>query len=785
MAPNEVGNVWVTELLFAIDVETMCIIDASGDLESGLGIHPREMIGRQLFSTLEHDDLPGARAALEEVLVTGRSTWEGTLKTASGDIVDYAWEGRLGEAGKVIYARGREGSRVRAALADIRIYERLADLTTDLFIVVDEAGRIVRANRAALAAFACQEKDLLGKELTGFVPEAGRAELDRFMERMATGEKLVNYEIPAVNGEGRDIVMEGSATFDEVTHRWYVVARNVTQRVARQHELEVTQRFFELSKSQLVLVGADNRILRANPAFEDAVGRSRVQLVGVAIDEALGAVEPAGLLDLLERVRREHGSGLHEVEVDRGSAGTLDVHFASAADAGSVYLSCRDVTEERSLQDELVARASSDGLTGLANRATMEEAIVRELESGAVTVVLMLDLDSFKHVNDSLGHSAGDELLMRVAERLEKQTRGVDLVSRYGGDEFAILLRGVPDAHTARLVAEKVRRAFHEPFEVQGRFVAVTASVGVAVGVGTTHDAKQLVSEADLAAYAAKEGGADKSCAFDEVLQAAADFAAAFEAHLRRVLRAPTFELDVIPVAGLDGVTLGVGVSAPAIAITGRRKWNVQTMRVAKRLGLLGPLSQRLATESIGGLSPWLRTHPDAYLDIVFDVHEIASPGFTDHVLGLLRDHRIAPIQLLVSVAGVAGIGINAVDLEVFRKLRAAGARVSFAASRADTDTLAALHLGCIDRIEVDSTFLALAPEGSVEHLIASTVFDVADRLGVEVVADASFTPDVIDTVSVFRTCSPVGLVFGTPVPLDEFIRAGSPAVLPPANDLT
>ncbi len=785
MALNEVGNVWMAELLFAIDVETMCIIDASGDVESGLGIHPRETIGRPLFSTLDLDDLHGARAALEEALVTGRATWEGTLNTRSGEVIDYAWEGHLGEAGKVIYVRGREGSRVRAALADIRIFERLADLTTDLFIVVDEAGRIVRANRSALNAFACPEEDLLGERLTGFVPESGRAALDRFMERMATGEKLVNYEIPTVNGEGHDIVMEGTATFDEVTRRWYVVARNVTDRVARQHELEVTQRFFELSKSQLVLVGADNRILRANPAFEAAVGRTRAELVGVSIDDALGAAEPAGLLELLEHVRTEHGSGLHEVEVDRGSAGTLDVHFASAAEAGSVYLSCRDVTEERSLQEELVARASSDGLTGLANRATMEDAIVRELDSGAVTAVLMLDLDGFKQVNDSLGHAAGDELLMRVAERLEQQTRGVDIVSRYGGDEFAILLRGVPDAPTALLVAEKLRKAFHVPFEVQERFVEVTASVGAAVGLGTTHDARQLVSEADLAAYAAKEGGADKSCAFDEALQSASDFAAALEDHLRRVLRSPTFDLEVIPVAGLDGVTCGVGVTAPAIAISGQRKWNAQSMRVAKRLGLLGPLSQRLATETIAGLAPWLRTHPGAYLDIVFDVHEIATAGFTDHVLGLLRAHRIAPSQLLVSIVGVAGIGINAVDVEVFRELRAAGTRVSFAASRADTDTLAALHLGCIDRIDVDSTFLALAPEGSVEHLIASTVFDVADRLGVEVVADASFTPDVIDTVSVFRTCSPVGLVFGAPVPLDEFIGAELPTALPSANDLT
>lgn len=785
MALDELDNVWVTELLFTVDAATGLIVDAAGDVEACLGLDPGLLVGFPLFGAVHREDLDRANAAFERTKSEGRATWEGRVMHADGSFVEYAWEGRLGTDGQMIYARSRDAARAKATLADLRIYERLADLTTDLFIVVDNRGRIVRANRAAQETHNCSVDEFFGAELASFVPESSHHLLNAIPMQLARGDTLVNFQMPTFDGRGGQITVEGTATFDDVTDRWYVVERDVTERVAREHELEVAQRFFDLSTSLLVLVDADDRILRANAAFLTAVGADLPDTAGRAIVEVLGVASANGLRRTLAEVRSGQVSQGHEVDVTlEDQSQILAIQFAPAREGGAVYLSCRDITEERSLQRELVRRASTDSLTGLANRATLVEAIQADLATGRPTAFVMLDLDDFKRINDSLGHAAGDDLLVRIAERLDACTRGVDIVARLGGDEFAVLLRGVPDGPTALLVAEKLRAAFHHPFDVLDRPVHITASVGAAIGRGSTHTVEQLLLEADLAAYAAKQAGADRARVFDDVLRATTDFAHALEGHLRRVLDAADFDIDVVPVKDLGGSVVGVGVTAPAISISGERRWNAQSMEVAKRLGLLGPLSLRLARESIGGLSSWLIAHPDAHLDIVFDVVELEVAGFARQLLDLLEEFDVATNQLIVSLTGVPDVGMQAVDLHAIDELRRADVRVSFGASRADTNTLAALHLGCIDRIDVDATRVALAPEGSIERLIAATVFDVADRLGVEVVVDASFTPDVVDTVSMFPNCAPVGLVFGRPVPLDEFVNGVEHSVSQSPTDL-
>lgn len=773
MALDEIDIVWVTELIFVVDGPTGLILDATGDIESDLGVPPRDLLGMEFLAPIHRDDRGAAQEAFVRAATEGRSTWQGRVQHVNGSFVEYAWEGRLGQDGSTIFARGRDAARTRATLAELRVFERLADLTADLFLVVDTSGRVVQANHAVARTHGIAPDAVIGRELRDFLAPEGKRRLEEIAGRLMGGESMATFQVPAFDGDGNDMVMEGTATFDELTDRWYVVERDVTGRVARERDLEIAQRFFDLSSSQLALVDADDRIVRANDAFNVAVGRTLESVAGSEIAETLNVVSGDDLRRSLARVRIGNESELAEIDVG-GPDGlrTLEVYLTTASDGGSVYLNCRDITEERSLQLELLERASRDGLTGLANRATMIDAIDHDLADGLLVAVVMLDLDGFKQVNDTHGHAAGDALLVGIAERLRRHTRRVDMVSRFGGDEFVVLLRGVPDAATTLLVAEKIRRVFHEPFDVFGRDVRISASVGATIGRKRTHNSDELLGEADLAAYAAKGSGANNSRLFDEALRAGTDFAEAVEEHLRRVLAAPDFELDVVKVDNLAGETVGVGVSAPAIAISGQRRWNAESLQVARRIGLLNPLSARLAAESVAGLAPWLRANPDAYLDLVFDVTEIAVSGFAERMLENCQQHDIPAKQLLISITGLAEHGLRSVEPSALAVLRQAGVRLSVAESAADADTLAALQVGCIDRLDVDATKVALAPEGSIDRLISSTVFDSADRLGIEVVVDASFAPDVVDVVALFGTCRPVGLVFAAPVSLEDFIAS-------------
>lgn len=774
---DDLNNVWVSELIFAVDVDTQEILDVTGDVEACLGSSPSLLVGRPLFGSIHRDDIAEAQAAFSETMERGRATWEGRVQRIDGVFVRYGWEGRLGLDGKTIYARSRDVDRVRAVLADIQVFERLADLTTDLMFVVTQEGRIVHMNKAVSLMLQFEEDELLGSLLTDHVTDEGKLMLAGMPARLAAGESVIDFRVTTLNAVGDEMVMEGTATFDSVTGRWYVVEHDVTHRVAYEQELEITQRFFDLSSSQLVLIDADDRVVRANQSFLDLVDWDLDDLEGCDVLEALRLVGGDDVRSLLASVR--NGDWVETAEVRSRVAGvplTIEVQLAAAVDGGTVYLICRDVTEERSLRSELMQRASRDPLTGLANRTSLLEAIESDLASGTFVAVVMLDLDGFKKVNDSLGHAAGDMLLVRIAERLRARTRTVDLVARMGGDEFVVLLRGVPDMDTVGVVCENIRCSFQEPFDVGGRPIEIFASIGGTGGHKSSHSFERLLLEADLAAYSAKRIGTDQWRVFDDELRAHADLAVAVEEHLRRVLSADEFELEIVEFTDTIGEPIGVGVIAPAVAISGERRWNPETMQIARNLGLVGPISARLTEEAICQLAPWLHANPDCYLEIVFSTVEVSSIGFLPTLLAVLSEHGVGPDQFVVSLAGLDDVDAHALDPASIDAIRAAGIRVALAESCADTHTMSVIAAVGIDRIDVDAAKVAATGEGSVRRLVANTVLDAADRLGIVIMIDASFTPDVVDVVEVFANCAPVGVSYGEPIFIETFLeeRLGS-----------
>ena len=228
-------------------------------------------------------------------------------------------------------------------------------------------------------------------------------------------------------------------------------------------------------------------------------GRDRV--AGFIADASLrpGVTPPATW-----RVRHRDGTWLHTETV---AANLLD-----DANVRGLVLNTRDVSERKELEDQLVHQAFHDGLTGLANRSLFTERVEQALAAiGPTDVgVLFVDLDDFKHVNDSLGHAAGDQLLVAAAKRLKNALRPTDTAARFGGDEFAVLLDRVASPEAAAGVATRVIESLHQPFGLNGRAIPIKASIGVAVGKRGVEDADALLRNADVAMYAAKAGGKDR-----------------------------------------------------------------------------------------------------------------------------------------------------------------------------------------------------------------------------------------------------------------------------------
>jgi len=204
------------------------------------------------------------------------------------------------------------------------------------------------------------------------------------------------------------------------------------------------------------------------------------------------------------RVRHRDGTWLHTE--------TVAANLLEDPNVRGLVLNTRDVSDRKELEAQLVHQAFHDGLTGLANRTLFAERVEHTLaRSGRDDLaVLFIDLDDFKHVNDSLGHAAGDQLLVAAARRLQGCLRPTDTAARLGGDEFAVLLERVTDADAAVGVAGRVLDTLHQPFGLNGRTIPIKASVGVAVGRPGVDEAEELLRNADVAMYAAKAGGKDR-----------------------------------------------------------------------------------------------------------------------------------------------------------------------------------------------------------------------------------------------------------------------------------
>jgi diguanylate cyclase (GGDEF)-like protein/PAS domain S-box-containing protein len=317
-----------------------------------------------------------------------------------------------------------------------------------------------------------------------------------------------------------------------------------------------------------------------------------------------------------------------------------------------------DITERRALQERLVVQAFHDDLTGLANRALfkdrLEHAIARRARRPGLVGLLFLDIDRFKTINDSLGHTAGDQLLTAVADRLRAVLRPEDTIARLGGDEFAIVVEDVGSPEEALALAERIRSAFVAPFEHQDRHITITASIGVVVTSGTTRSADELLRDADVAMYRAKVSGRGSYALFERSMQVEVAARMELESDLRAAIEGEQISLAYQPIVSLESQRI-TGIEALA-------RWDHPVrgsvppsifIPSAEESGLVVALGRwvlRKACSDLAGLRALGGPAADLRLSVNVSPHQLREHRFVEDVLGALRESGVPAAALTLEV---------------------------------------------------------------------------------------------------------------------------------------
>jgi diguanylate cyclase (GGDEF)-like protein len=393
-------------------------------------------------------------------------------------------------------------------------------------------------------------------------------------------------------------------------------------------------------------------------------------------------------------------------------------------------------------EDALVHRALHDPLTGFGNRTMLADrlghAIVRrQRHAGEEVAVLVLDLDGFKNLNDSLGHAVGDEALRTVAERLAGCLRAEDTFTRLGGDEFAVVLEG--DELQAEATAHRLRDCLREPVTIAGRSIRLTASVGIATTEAGSSSTDDLLRDADLAMYAAKRRGGDTVERFTRRMHEEAADRLQLEEDLRAGLGADQVEVHYQPI-----VALGSGRVAAVEALA---RWRHPTegllgpdrfIAIAEVTGLIVPLGWEVVQHAIEAAATWpapLGGEAPA-LAVNLSPRQLVEPDVADRLLALLDGAGVAPSRLIVEITETTTLD-QVVDAAAdLGRLRAVGVRVALDDFGTGYTSLRYLHGTPVDLLKIDRAFVHGLADSRDQRSLVRTIVELADDMGYEVVAE-------------------------------------------------
>jgi diguanylate cyclase (GGDEF)-like protein/PAS domain S-box-containing protein len=539
------------------------------------------------------------------------------------------------------------------------------------------------------------------------------------------------------------------------------------------------------SSDVVVIVGADGVARYVSPPVERILGYKPENGVGRVVFDppmmhpddtdrarevfAWVAGSPGASATFDCRLRHAEGRWIHVEAIAK--------NLLADPNIGGVVINYRDVTERKTFEERLRHQAFHDPLTNLPNRALfmdrLEHALARMERRDIPAAVLFLDLDNFKVVNDSLGHEAGDKLLVAVAERLRGTLRADDTAARLGGDEFTILLEDVTDASDAVRIADQITEALRRPFVLEGRDIFVTTSIGIALATSARERPTDLLRNADTAMYRAKDYGKATYEVFDEDMNTLALERLDLEANLRRAIERGEFEVHYQPqqelstdrIAGWEALVRWrhpeQGLIPPSAFLS-----------IAEETGLITQIGTLVLENACNQAKEWQHRHPTGTplkMSVNISARQFQRPDeLVRDVVRVLETTGLAPGSLVLEITESMIMGDAEYNQATLRKLKDLGVLIAVDDFGTGYSNLAYLKRFPVDILKVDKAFVDGLGGNAEDTAIVEAILSIAHALSLSTVAEGIETTRQLDRLEALGCEVGQGYYFSKPLPARE-----------------
>jgi diguanylate cyclase (GGDEF)-like protein/PAS domain S-box-containing protein len=456
---------------------------------------------------------------------------------------------------------------------------------------------------------------------------------------------------------------------------------------------------------------------------------------------------------------------------------TVCSHQLDDATLNGYVLNTRDITERRGLEAALTHRAFHDPLTDLANRDLFMDRVqhalsLRVRQNGEVAIV-MLDLDDFKIVNDSLGHAAGDLLLIEVAKRLGTTLRSTDTAARLGGDEFAVLIEMARDVDEVCGLAERIIGSLTEPIILDGREIVVRASLGIALAHHDEEPATELLRDADVAMYVAKGRGRGGYAVFDPSMAESASNRMALTTELQRALQRGQLSLVYQPIVSLD--------SHRPTAVEALMRWThpehgsiepIVFIPIAEETGLIVPFGAwAIRTAATDALSWDWEGADQIQVSVNVAVRQLEHPGFVEVVRSALADTGFPARRLTLEITESDVMRDSELILEQLNAVKQLGVTIAIDDFGTGYSSLSYLAKLPIDLVKIDRSFVSGLANGHRDGRIASMIVGIGESLGLRTIAEGVEELEQVDELRELGCTLAQGFYFSKPLAASELHR--------------